>query len=96
MRTEDLQELVAIGTSPSEWLIRALSIVLMIGGSVSAFCAGATWARMQAADTLLSEARALHEQAVEDDLQSSKLLQGLQKQHESNHGSRDAGQMSSL
>jgi len=79
-----------------EWTLKLIVCCMLLGSIVTSFCAGATWSRMQTAGIVLAEARALHEQAVEDDRQSRQILQRLQGQKQNNHGSRDAGQMSSL
>src|SRR5260221_12655967 len=95
-RLRQARKLSTAGASFTERTLRLLIAINLIGAVSTIFCAGAMWARMQAADVMLQNARALHEQAVEDERQSRQILQRLQGKPQSNHGSRDAGQMSSL
>jgi hypothetical protein len=73
-----------------------LFTAMIIGGLVTAFCAGGMYVRMDAAGVVLAEARALHEQALEDEKQSRQILERLRALKQANHGSHDAGQVSSL
>lgn len=98
MQTDYLATHELFSTRPhlGEWTLRLLIAFNLVAALVSVFCAGAMWARMQATDVVLQDARALHEQATEDERQSRQILQGLQVKPQSIHGSRDAGQMSIL
>jgi hypothetical protein len=75
-----------------ELLIKLLVIAAITLGLFCAFCAGATWARMQQAGIYMQKANDLLEMSAENEKQTRDALKGMHLQQ----GSRDAGQVSEL